>query len=60
VEGVERTDKLAEDDGVKKLGALAVGGPKMKLQKRCVQRMFEDKGTVMDLEGVYEVALEEV
>jgi len=30
----------------------------MKLQKRCVQRMFESKGTVMDLEGVYEVALE--
>ncbi|MGZ4184672.1 MAG: methylene-tetrahydromethanopterin dehydrogenase N-terminal domain-containing protein [Solirubrobacteraceae bacterium] len=58
VEGVDRGDKLDEEDGVKKLGALAVGGPKMKLQKRCVQRMFEDKGTVLDLEGVYEVALE--
>jgi len=55
---VDRGDKLEEEDGVKKLGALAVGGPKMKLQKRCVQRMFESKGTVMDLEGVYEVALE--
>ena len=58
VEGVDRGDNLEEEDGVKKLGALAVGGPKMKLQKRCVQRMFESKGTVMDLEGVYEVALE--
>jgi methylenetetrahydrofolate/methylenetetrahydromethanopterin dehydrogenase (NADP+) len=58
VEGVDRGDKLEEEDGVKKLGALAVGGPKMKLQKRCVQRMFEAKGTVLDLEGVYEVALE--
>jgi hypothetical protein len=58
VEGVERTDNLEEEAGVKKLGALAVGGPKMKVQKRCVQRMFEEKGTVMDLEGVYEVALE--
>ena len=58
VEGVARDDHLEEEDGVKKLGALAVGGPKMKLQKRCVQRMFESKGTVMDLEGVYEVALE--
>ena len=46
VEGVDRTDDLKEEEGVKKLGALAVGGPKMKLQKRCVQRMFEDKGTV--------------
>jgi hypothetical protein len=58
VEGVARDDNLDEEDGHKKLGALAVGGPKMKVQKRCVQRMFEDKGTVLDLEGVYEVALE--
>jgi methylenetetrahydrofolate/methylenetetrahydromethanopterin dehydrogenase (NADP+) len=57
VEGVGRDDDLEEEDGVKKLGALAVGGPKMKLQKKCVQRMFEEKGTVMDLEGVYDVAL---
>ena len=58
VEGVERDDDLEDEDGVKKLGALAVGGPKMKLQKRCVQAMFETKGTVMDLMGVYDVALE--
>jgi methylenetetrahydrofolate/methylenetetrahydromethanopterin dehydrogenase (NADP+) len=57
VEGVARDDDLQDDDGVKKLGALAVGGPKMKLQKRCVQRMFEAKGTVLDLAGVYDVAL---
>ncbi|MBV9003077.1 MAG: hypothetical protein JOZ98_16230 [Solirubrobacterales bacterium] len=58
VEGVDRTDNLAEEDGVLKLGALAVGGPKMKVQKRCVERMFEEKGTVMDLTGVYDVALD--
>jgi methylenetetrahydrofolate/methylenetetrahydromethanopterin dehydrogenase (NADP+) len=58
VEGVDRMDSMAEEDGVKKLGALAVGGPKMKLQKRCVKRLFEDKGIVLDLEGVYDVALE--
>jgi methylenetetrahydrofolate/methylenetetrahydromethanopterin dehydrogenase (NADP+) len=58
VEGVARDDNLKDDDGVKKLGALAVGGPKMKLQKRCVQRMFETKGTVLNLSGVYDVALE--
>jgi methylenetetrahydrofolate/methylenetetrahydromethanopterin dehydrogenase (NADP+) len=58
VEGVARDDELEEEAGVKKLGALAVGGPKMKLQKKCVQRMFEQKGTVMALEGVYDVALE--
>jgi methylenetetrahydrofolate/methylenetetrahydromethanopterin dehydrogenase (NADP+) len=58
VEGVDRMDDLKEEDRVKKLGALAVGGPKMKLQKRCVQRMFETKGTVMDLKGIYDVAVE--
>ena len=57
VEGVDRGDDLADEDDVLKLGALAVGGPKMKLQKRCVERMFETKGTVMDLDGVYDVAL---
>ena len=58
VEGVGRGDDLEEDDGVLKLGALAVGGPKMKLQKACIRLMFETKGTVLDLEGVYDVALE--
>jgi methylenetetrahydrofolate/methylenetetrahydromethanopterin dehydrogenase (NADP+) len=58
VEGVDRGDSLEEEDGVLKLGALAVGGPKMKLQKACIRQMFETKGTVLDLEGVYDVALE--
>jgi methylenetetrahydrofolate/methylenetetrahydromethanopterin dehydrogenase (NADP+) len=58
VEGVERGESLEEEDGVLKLGALAVGGPKMKLQKACIRKMLESKGTVMSLEGVYDVALE--
>jgi hypothetical protein len=58
VEGVDRGDSLEEEAGVLKLGALAVGGPKMKLQKACIRKMFERKGTVLDLEGVYDVALE--
>lgn len=60
VEGVDRTDSLEEEHDVLKLGALAVGGPKMKLQKACIRQMFESKGIVMDLEGVYSVALEVV
>jgi hypothetical protein len=58
VEGVGTTDNLEDEDGVKKLGALAVGGPKMTLQKACVRRLFQSKGVVLDLEGVYDVALE--
>jgi hypothetical protein len=60
VEGVDRGESLEEEDGVLKLGALAVGGPKMKLQKACIRKMLESKGTVMSLEGVYDVALEEI
>ena len=58
IESVDRGDNLEEEDGVLKLGALAVGGPKMKLQKACIRTMFETKGTVLDVEGVYDVALE--
>jgi len=58
IEGVDRGDDLAEEDGVKKLGALAVGAPKMRLQTACVQKLFETKGAVLDLEGIYDVALE--
>jgi methylenetetrahydrofolate/methylenetetrahydromethanopterin dehydrogenase (NADP+) len=58
VEGVDRMDDLKEENGVLKLGALAVGGPKMKVHKRCVQRMFQTKGTVLNVGGVYDVALE--
>jgi hypothetical protein len=58
VEGVDRGDGLKEEDGVLKLGALAVGGPKMKLQKACIRALFETKGTVLDLDGVYDVARE--
>ena len=58
VEGVDRGDSLEEEDGVLKLGALAIGGPKMKLQRACIQAMFETKGTVLDLDGVYDVARE--
>jgi hypothetical protein len=60
VEGVASDDDLAEEDGVLKLGALAAGGPKMKLQKLCVRRMFEAKGTVFDLDGIYDVAVAEL
>ena len=60
VEGVDRGDDLDEEDGVLKLGALAAGGPKMKLQKRCVRRMFEEQGLVLDLDGVYDIALQEL
>lgn len=57
VEGIDSGADLEEQDGKLVLGALAVGGPKMKLQKACVRRLFEESGLVLDVDGVYDVAL---
>ena len=40
------------------LGALAIGGPKMKVHKTCIRRMFESNDQVFDTDTVYEVAKE--
>jgi hypothetical protein len=40
------------------LGALAIGGPKMKVHKTCIRRMFESNDKVFDTDTVYEVAKE--
>jgi hypothetical protein len=58
VEGTEATDDLAEHDGKLVLGALAIGGPKMKVHKACVRRLFESNDEVLDVDAVYEVAKE--
>jgi methylenetetrahydrofolate/methylenetetrahydromethanopterin dehydrogenase (NADP+) len=58
VAGSEANDEFAERNGKRVLGALAVGGPKMKVHKACIRRLFEANDLVMDTEGVYEVARE--
>jgi methylenetetrahydrofolate/methylenetetrahydromethanopterin dehydrogenase (NADP+) len=58
IEGTEATDDLADYDGKVVLGALAIGGPKMKVHKACVRRLFEGNDQVLDTEEVYEVAKE--
>jgi methylenetetrahydrofolate/methylenetetrahydromethanopterin dehydrogenase (NADP+) len=56
IEGTEATDDLADYDGKLVLGALAIGGPKMKVHKACVRRLFESNDQVLDTEAVYAVA----
>ena len=56
IEGTEAQDDLAERDGKRVLGALAIGGPKMKVHKACVQRLFESNDAILDVDGVYEIA----
>jgi hypothetical protein len=58
IEGTEATDDLADYDGKLVLGALAIGGPKMKVHKACVRRLFETNDQVLDTDAVYEVAKE--
>jgi hypothetical protein len=58
IEGVEAMDDLIEREGKLVLGALAVGGPKMKTHKACVRRLFERNDLVLNADGVYAVAQE--
>ena len=56
--GTKATDDLVDYGGKLVLGALAIGGPKMKVHKTCIRRMFESNDKVFDTETVYEVAKE--
>ena len=58
LEGTGANDDLADYDGKLVLGALAIGGPKMKVHKTCIRRMFESNDQVFDTDTVYEVAKE--
>jgi hypothetical protein len=58
LEGTKATDDLVDYDGKLVLGALAIGGPKMKVHKTCIRRMFESNDQVFDTDTVYEVAKE--
>jgi hypothetical protein len=58
IEGVDAMDDLVEREGKLVLGALAVGGPKMKTHKACVRRLFERNDLVLNADGVYAVAQE--
>jgi hypothetical protein len=58
LEGTKATDDLKSYDGKQVLGALAIGGPKMKVHKACVRRLFETNDQVLDTDAVYAVAKE--
>jgi hypothetical protein len=60
VGGTDAQDDMKDYDGKKVLGALAIGGPKMKVHKTCVRRLFETNEAVLDVDGVYEIAKEQL
>jgi hypothetical protein len=58
IEGIEAGDDLVEREGKRLLGALGIGGKKMKTHKACVRRLFERSDLVLNADGVYAVAKE--
>jgi methylenetetrahydrofolate/methylenetetrahydromethanopterin dehydrogenase (NADP+) len=58
IEGIEAGDDLVEREGKLVLGALGIGGKKMKTHKACVRRLFESNDLVLNADGVYAVAKE--
>jgi hypothetical protein len=60
IEGTDAQDDMKDYDGKKVLGALAIGGPKMKVHKTCIRRLFESNDAVLDVDGVYEIAKEQL
>ena len=58
IEGTDAQDEFKDYDGKRVLGALAIGGPKMKVHKTCIRRLFETNEAILDVDGVYEIAKE--
>ncbi len=58
IEGIEAGDKGIERDGVVSYGAIGVGGLKMKIHTRAIQRLFETNDAVLDAEEIFELGRE--
>jgi methylenetetrahydrofolate/methylenetetrahydromethanopterin dehydrogenase (NADP+) len=58
IEDSDAQDDFEEREGKQIVGALAVGGPKIKVHKACIRKLFESNDVLLDAEGVYAVAKE--
>jgi hypothetical protein len=58
VEGIEATDKATDRDGVICYGAIGVGGMKMKIHARAIQRLFESNDAALDAEEIFAMGRE--
>ncbi len=56
--GVKPTDDLVEHDGKRLLGALAIGGRKMKLHRALMTLLFEKNDGAYDLFEIYAIIVE--
>jgi glutamyl-tRNA reductase len=55
IEGIEPQDKATTRDGVVSYGAIGVGGTKMKIHARAIQRLFESNDAILDAEEILEL-----
>jgi methylenetetrahydrofolate/methylenetetrahydromethanopterin dehydrogenase (NADP+) len=53
IEGIEVTDKGKEREGIICYGAIGVGGTKMKIHTRAIQRLFESNDAALDAEEIF-------
>jgi hypothetical protein len=51
--GVEAIDKAKERHGKIAIGALGLGGLKLKLHRACIGQLFESSDHVFDAENIY-------
>ncbi len=58
VGGVEATDKAKERHGKIVIGALGLGGLKLKLHRECVGKLFDAADKIFDCENIYAQAKE--
>jgi hypothetical protein len=58
IEGVEATDKATDRDGAICYGAIGVGGQKMKIHTRAIQRLFESNDAALDAEEIFALGRE--
>jgi methylenetetrahydrofolate/methylenetetrahydromethanopterin dehydrogenase (NADP+) len=58
IEGVEAHDKAADCDGVVCFGAIGVGGTKMKIHTRAIQRLYESNDAALDAEEIFQLGRE--
>jgi hypothetical protein len=58
IEGIEVADKGTDRDGVVCYGAIGVGGTKMKIHTRAIQRLFESNDAVLDAEEIFQLGRE--
>ncbi len=56
IEGIELNDDGVEREGRIAFGALGIGGPKIKVHRTCVAKLFESNDVIMDAEQIYQVA----